>query len=283
MTTLIADSGSTKTHWCFMTSGQKRLYFQTEGYNPYYVNKQYILNSIYQAFPQNVITTSIDKIFFYGAGCSQEKSAELTNVLKSIYETAEITVLSDLMAAARGLLQNSKGFVAILGTGTNSGIYDSKEIVFQVNSLGFMLGDEGSGGAIGKRVCSDYIRRNMPEASQKLFREVYKLSPDDLLKNIYEQPLPNRYCADFCKFLSLSETDAGYAQQLIRGAFESFFDKIVRHYQGYQNYQFNCCGSVAFNFKNILCEVVEANGMTIGIIEPSIINRLADFHQRKLN
>jgi len=283
MTILIADSGSTKTHWCLQTGSQKDFYFQTEGYNPYYVNRQYILNSIYQAFPCSVISASIDKIFFYGAGCSQEKSAVLSDALKAIYKTAEITVLSDLMAAARGLLQNSKGFVAILGTGTNSGIYDSKEIIFQVDSLGFMLGDEGSGGAIGKRICSDYIRRNMPEASQKLFRELYKLSPDDLLENIYAHSLPNRYCADFCRFLSHPETDIDYVKQLVRAAFESFFHNIVSRYQGFQNYQFNCCGSVAFNFKDILSEVAAANGMTMGTIEPSIIKRLADFHQKNFN
>lgn len=283
MTRLIADSGSTKTHWCLVTNHNEDFYFETEGFNPFYVNRQYIITAIYKDFPTAALTGTIQEIFFYGAGCTSQKLSVLGDALSVIFKSAKITVNSDLLAAAKGLLKNNAGFAAILGTGTNSCIYDGERIVAHIDSLGFLLGDEGSGAAIGKQVCSDYIRGKMNVACSQLFKSVYQISPDDLLQKIYAHALPNRYCATYCKFLSHTEIEPNYVNQLVKNAFENFFNNIVSSYKGFQSYTFNCCGSVAFNFKEILQEVITSYGMVPGIIEPSIINRLVDYHKGPLN
>ncbi|TCC98556.1 N-acetylglucosamine kinase [Pedobacter hiemivivus] len=276
---LIADSGSTKTDWCLLDSARKGRYFITEGYNPYFCDEQYIINSIKANLPGEIDRLGITAVHFYGAGCQDDKVVVMEGILRSVFSNCEqITAEVDLLAAARGLLGNKPGFAAILGTGTNTCIYDGNRIINNVDSLGFILGDEGSGAAIGKRILRDYLRNKMPESVKRAFYNTYELKPADIIHKIYGEPLANRFCASFTRFLKHPEVDPNYGHQLVKSSFTEFFHNLVSCYPDYNKYTFNCIGSVSYHFAAILEEVLNDFQMEPGRILPSLIAELVSFH-----
>ena len=197
---IIADGGSTKTNWCLLDDERKKIYFNTEGYNPYFVDETYIVESLRKNLPEDLQFAKITEVNFYGAGVhNEEKAKELENAFQVIFHSSKIFIGHDLLGAARALLGKSKGFAAILGTGTNTCIYDGHDISHQIDSGAYILGDEGSGCYIGKKLLIDYLRGYMPEAVRTSFWETYKLTPDDIQEHVYTKPLANRFCAQFSK------------------------------------------------------------------------------------
>jgi glucosamine kinase len=279
---LIADSGSTKTDWCLIEDVGEERYFTTEGYNPFFSDAATILDSIIHTFPQDVARTSVKHLHFYGAGCQDEKIVEMHSILSAAFPVCEnIEVEVDLLAAARGLLGNSPGFAAILGTGTNTCLYDGERITQNIDSLGFILGDEGSGASIGKRILSDYLRDKMPVAVKIAFEAQYELSPSEIINRIYTGPMANRFCAGFAKFLKMQEVDPAYSKAVLHSAFTALFSQLVSCYPGYKDYSFNCIGSVAYHFQAELTEIMEDFQMTPGKIFSSLIKELADYHRKR--
>jgi N-acetylglucosamine kinase-like BadF-type ATPase len=160
---IIADGGSTKTNWCLVTGEGKKVYFNTEGYNPYFSSEAYIIQSLKENLPTDLEKDAITEVNYYGAGCSTDEKRQIVeNAMKAVFTKSKINIGHDLMAAARALLGNTEGFAAILGTGTNTCIYDGKDIVTNIDSGAYILGDEGSGCYIGKKLLADYIRGYMP-------------------------------------------------------------------------------------------------------------------------
>jgi glucosamine kinase len=280
---LIADSGSTKTDWCLIQSSGNDLYFKTEGYNPYFSAKSDMIESIRNGISVHINPMEISKMHFYGAGCEADKIEVMTEVLSSVFSNCkQLYADVDLLAAARGLLGRKPGFAAILGTGTNTCIYDGVNITENIDSLGFILGDEGSGGAIGKRVLSDYLRNKMPPSVCTQFEQLYNFPAEEIIKQVYMKPLPNRFCAQFAKFLNYPEVDANYSYRIVKSSFRQFFENLVSCYSGYTEYSFNCVGSVAYHFKSILVEVLDEFDMVPGLIVPSLIKELVAYHHMKL-
>jgi N-acetylglucosamine kinase-like BadF-type ATPase len=276
---IIADGGSTKTNWCLVTGDGKKVYFNTEGYNPYFASKEYIIQSLQQNLPTDLAIDQITEVNYYGAGCSTaEKNKIVEEAMQGVFTQAKVNVGHDLLAAARALLGNSEGFAAILGTGTNTCIYDGKNILHNIDSGAYILGDEGSGCYIGKKLLIDYLRGYMPEAVRKNFWETYKLTPDDINDYVYSKPLANRFCASFSKFVYDNNVHIEYSRGLVRTSFEDFFRNLVSHYPDYQKYTFNCIGSVGYNFRNVLEEVVTEYGMVVGNIIRSPIDNLVKYH-----
>lgn len=276
---LIADSGSTKTDWCLLDSAGKRNYFVTEGYNPHFSDEQHIINSIKDNFPVEIDRLKIKEVHFYGAGCQDDKVEVMQDILWSVFpECARIIAEVDLLAAARGLLGNKPGFASILGTGTNTCIYDGNKITNNIDSLGFILGDEGSGAAIGKKILSDYLRNKMPGSVKDLFYNNYQLYPAEIIDQIYGAPMANRFCASFTRFLKHPEVDPDYGYQLVRTSFTEFFSELVSCYPAYNSYTFNCIGSVGYHFKPILEEVLKEFHMEPGRILSSLITELVGYH-----
>lgn len=276
---LIADGGSTKTNWCLLSGSGEKLYFNTEGYNPFFVDTLYIVDSLKNGLPKELSPKAVEHIYYYGAGVhNKEKAAVISDALKQVFPQAHSEVSHDLLAAARALLGNKAGFAAILGTGTNTCIYDGKEIVLNISSAAYILGDEGSGCYIGKKVLTDYIRGYMPEDVHKAFWEKYKLTSDQVMSAVYSQPLANRFCAGFSKFCSDEEVDSDYSRALVSAAFDDFFNNLVIRYPHYQDYSFNCIGSVAHEFSTILSEKVAQYGMQMGRIVRSPIEDLVQYH-----
>jgi len=276
---IIADGGSTKTNWCLVNNEGKKENFNTEGYNPYFVSKEYIINSLREHLPADLALDQITEVNYYGAGCSTDEKRQLVaDAMQVVFSKAQVNVGHDLLAAARAVLGTSPGFAAILGTGTNTCLYDGKNIIQNIDSGAYILGDEGSGCYIGKKLLIDYLRGYMPEVVRELFWETYHLTPDDVNEEVYTKPLANRFCASFAKFVYDNNVHLEYSRNLVRTAFQDFFKNLVTHYPDYQKYTFNCIGSVGYNFRNILAEVVEENGMPLGNIIRSPIDNLVKYH-----
>jgi N-acetylglucosamine kinase-like BadF-type ATPase len=276
---IIADGGSTKTNWCLVTGEGKKVYFNTEGYNPYFSSTAYIIQSLRDTLPTDLELDEITEVNYYGAGCSTPEMRKIVeDAMKVVFTKAQVYIGHDLLAAARALLGKGEGFAAILGTGTNTCLYDGKEVTQNIDSGAYILGDEGSGCYIGKKLLTDYLRGYMPEAVRKNFWETYKLTPDDVNEQVYTQPRANRFCASFSKFVYDSPVNIEYSRNIVRTSFEDFFRNLVTHYPDYQKYTFNCIGSVGYNFRNVLEEVVIENGMVVGNIIRSPIDNLVKFH-----
>jgi N-acetylglucosamine kinase-like BadF-type ATPase len=276
---LIADSGSTKANWCLVKQTGKKVYFKTEGYNPHFVKEDYIIKSLKKNFLHDVELSQVEKVHFYGSGCMAGKSIVVERALGTIFNNAKVNVAVDLLAAARALLGKDPGFAAILGTGTNSCIYNGKKITQNINSLGYMLGDEGSGSYIGKKLLRDYLRGYMPEAVNEEFSKIFGLSFDNAMDQVYTQPFPNRFCAGFTKFAG-DHTDIPYLYDIVKQSFRDFFNNLVSRYPDYRKYTFNCSGSVGYNFSTILKEVANEFGMQTKKIISSPMDELVEYHMQ---
>jgi glucosamine kinase len=276
---IIADGGSTKTNWCLLNRENKKVYFNTEGYNPYFVDKEYIIESLKKNLPSDLELSEITEVNYYGAGVhNEEKANVIKEAFEEIFTSSRIFVGHDLLAAARALLGSKAGFAAILGTGTNTCIYDGKNITHQIDSGAYILGDEGSGCYIGKKLLIDYLRGYMPQSVKESFYNTYKLSHDEIEENVYSKPLANRFCASFSKFAYEETSDRAYTRGIVKNSFNDFFKNLVSHYPNYKDYTFNCIGSVGYNFRDILEEVAGEYGMKMGELLRSPIDNLVQYH-----
>ncbi len=276
---IIADGGSTKTNWCLLNKTGQKIYFNTEGYNPYFVSTEYIRDSLKKDLPSDLELDEITEVNYYGAGCSTDDKVKIvSDAMKSVFTNADVCVGHDLLAAARALLGLNTGFAAILGTGTNTGLYNGKDIVHNIDSAAYILGDEGSGCYIGKKLLTDYLRGYMPEVVRQRFWETYKLTADEVTDHVYTKPLANRFCASFSKFVYDNNVHAEYSRDIVKTSFVAFFENLVSHYPNYKDYTFNCIGSVGYNFRNVLEETAVEYGMKVGKIIRSPIDDLVQYH-----
>lgn len=276
---LIADGGSTKSNWCLINENESQhRYFNTEGYNPYFSDTITIIKSLESSLPEDLDKNSIKNVFYYGAGCStNEKNKIVELAMQSVFKNAKIFIGHDLLAAARALLANSPGFGAILGTGTNTCLYDGKKIIHNIDSLGYFLGDEGSGSFIGKRLLRDYMRGLLPDVLHANFVNTFGLSNEDILDALYNKPLPNRFLASFAKFV-YDNNNLKYSRDIVLEGFTVFFQNLVSNYPDFRTYSFNCVGSVGYNFRDILKDVASEYGMKVGKIIRSPIDDLVQYH-----
>ena len=280
---LIADGGSTKTHWSWVSKDLNSKDFYSEGYNPYFVDEPYIIGSLTKALPADLSPALIKQVFFYGAGVhNKEKAQILVNAFSQVFPGAEITVDHDLLAACRALLGDEAGFAAILGTGTNTCIYNGTEISYHIDSAAYILGDEGSGCYIGKKLITDYLRNSLPESVKAKFEETYTYRHDEILDRIYTQPLANRFCASFAEFVN-KNLDNAHIRNIVETSFDDFFTKLVCLYPDYQKYTFNSVGSVGFYFRDILEATAAKYGMKAGQILKSPIEGLVKYHKKVLS
>jgi N-acetylglucosamine kinase-like BadF-type ATPase len=277
---LIADSGASKTDWaCVSRETKAVIRFGSQGYNPNYITGEQIVEDIRKNLPEDFPTLDVTEIYFYGAGVTELQYPFMRETLKKVFTQAQkVFIAMDTLASCRALLQAEPGFAAIMGTGSNSCLYDGCNEGLNVDSCGFILGDEGSGANLGKRMITDYIRRNMPEKVYKEVGAALGKNNDELLDQIYTKPFPNRYCAQYAKFIAQHLDFDPYFPNLVTDAFRQFFLLIVTHYPDYQKYTFNAVGSVAYYFKPLLQKVVEEFGMKMGVILQAPMEGLIQYH-----
>lgn len=281
---LIADSGSTKTDWRLVDDNKKIHQLSTTGFNPYFQDtediskelRENLLPAISSALPG--FTGNDLEIFFYGAGCSSEaKCAIVHKAIKENFPSAAIEVDHDLLGAARAVCGREEGIASILGTGSNTCYYDGEKIVENVASLGFILGDEGSGAYIGKRFVQDFLNKEMPLAISQRFYERFKLTKEDILDAVYKQPRPNKFLASFSKFIYQNQKEQ-YIIDLVAQCFRDFFDKHICKYEKHKEVQMHCVGSVGFYYSNILRAVAVEKGVAVGRIIETPIAGLTLYH-----
>lgn len=277
---LVVDSGSTKTDWGFFNTAYDLRSVKTQGINPCHQSVEAIGTIIKSELLPN--TNAIDlktvtEVYYYGAGCATESiCVQMAGILKEFFPNAVIAVDSDMLGAARALCGRSEGVACVLGTGSNSCMYNGKEIVDQVPSLGYILGDEGSSAAIGRRLIGDCLKRQLPEAVCNEFMERYQLTKEIIIENVYRQPLPNRYIAGFAPFV-YEKRAVPEVHKLIIQCFSEFFTRnVISYHKPWMPVHF--VGSLADNFADELKETAEALGMTIGKIETSPMRGLIDYH-----
>ena len=277
---LIADSGATKTEWaCISKDGATRIGFFSQGYNPNYITGTQIVADIRANLPEGLSPDLVDEIYFYGAGVTELQYPFMEKTLREVFAKAEkVFIAMDTLASCRALLQREPGFAAILGTGANYCLYDGCNEGLNVDSCGFILGDEGSGGYLGKRMITDYLRHNMPPKVYKLVGKELGRTNDELIDVIYTKPFPNRFCAQYAKFISEHLDYDPYFPELVTDAFRKFFERIVTHYPDYQKYTFNSVGSVGYYFRSLLEPVVKEFGMKMGIVLKAPMEGLIKYH-----
>lgn len=276
---LIADSGSTKTDWILLNDSNST-FINTGGINAYYMSSDDIMKILKKELVPIVPVNEVSKVHFYGSGCSTEsKCKKISDILHNLFPFASIEVNHDLLAAARSLCNHESGIACILGTGSNSCVYDGEKITRQMVSLGYFFGDEGSGTHLGKLLITDYLKGEMPdEISNKLNYE-FNLSFEAVLDNIYNQNSPNKFLASLAPFI-LENSENDYIKNLVSISFQEFFKVGVMKFSNYENYPVSFVGSIAFHFQDILMDVAAKNKINISIIRKSVIEGLKDFHTK---
>lgn len=277
---LIADSGSTKTDWRLMDGNHEIGQVKTKGFNPYYQQLDEMVKEIETALVPSIDTTLVSDIHFYGAGCStQERQQKITDALSPYFKPTKIYVQSDLIGAARALSGDKPGIICILGTGSGSCQYDGKKIIKNIPSLGFILGDEGSGAWLGKKMVTDYLRGHMPKKCIETINRKLHIDKETILEHVNHKPMPSRYLAGFAQFIS-ENIDQTYFYQLMFDSFTAFAKNYIIRYPNYSKFNCHFVGSVAFHNQEVLSQIAKYTGFKIGNIIKSPIDGLTNYHSK---
>lgn len=277
---LIADGGSTKADWSVVENGNiiQRIY--TKGINPFFQTEEEIGEEIKNSLIPYLNSVDFEAVYFYGAGCIFEKVDIVKRAIKqNLNVKGSVEVESDMLGAARGLCGRESGIACILGTGSNSCLYNGKDIDANVSPLGFILGDEGSGAVLGKLFVSDLLKNQLTPGLKEKFLEKFDLVPGDIIDKVYRKPFPNRFLATFAPFISENMQDPT-VHALVLNGFKAFLKRNVMQYEKYDEVPVHFVGSVAFYFKNILQEAMQEMGVTLGNISQSPMSGLILYHQK---
>ena len=276
---LIADSGSTKTAWCLSYGNQIVKLFETAGINPFFQTEEEITTQLKETLLPQIVGNDVENVYFYGAGCADPvKNNALGEVLKLVIGAKAAFVASDMLGAARGLLGRESGIACILGTGANSGVYDGDVLVKGVYAGGYILGDEGSGGVLGKLLISDWVKKQMPQDIYNTLTEEYGLTYLGIVDRVYKQAFPNRWLAQFTKFMS-AHRESEYIHNLLVCAFKAFFERNIKQYDEWEELEVGFVGSIAFYFNAELREAAEICGIKLGKVMQNPIEGLVEYHK----
>lgn len=275
---LIIDSGSTKMGWILLDDQEVKAHFVTKGFNPNYSDIQ-TLETLVET--QNFVSqpNKIHSIHYYGTGCGNEQNCQSINeVFQRHFPQAEITVTHDLMAACHALLGHEKGIACILGTGSNACVYDGENITERAVSLGYLVGDEGSGMHIGKEVVRSYFYGFMPDNLRQSFENQYHLELKDFIDRLYHGDQPSRYLATYARFAGEHQSHP-FICDLVKGCFNTFIEAFVLRFENANMMKVSFVGSVAFHFQNLLRESLASYGLAMGEVMSSPAEGLIQYYQ----
>lgn len=276
---LIADSGSTKTDWCLCNQGTVLQNIQTQGINPYHQSEEAIETVLREELlPQLSLQKGTRlSITFYGSGCANDTACNrIKEALTKVLDTKDVTIHSDLLGAARALCGHQEGIACVLGTGSNSCLYNGKEIIANTPPLGYILGDEGSSAVLGRHLVGNCLKNQLPEALRDEFLTEYELTQEIILEKVYRQPLANRFLASLTPFLS-KHKEVPEIHQLLVDSFTDFFVRNVKQYRR-PWLPIHFVGSIANVFSAELKEAAESLGMELGTIMRSPMEGLIKYH-----
>lgn len=274
----ICDSGGTKGDWAFFGENQKQL-FASPGFNPYTHDLATYLEALKSLFETHLDFNGITAVYFYSAGCRETQQQEkVRKGLASLFGQSRIEVNQDLLAAARATCGTQKGIACILGTGANSGLYDGRQFIDNIPTLGYLVGDEGGGAHFGKLLIKSYFYREMPESIRTEFDKAFPGKHEKILAQLYSKNAPNTYLASFMKF-AIQYLDDPFIYKLLIKNFQDFIDTQLSKYQGYRELPVHFVGSVAHYFHLPLKACLHENGIKEGFMIPKPLDRLIEFHQ----
>lgn len=274
---LVADSGSGKTDWRFLSERGEGMQFSSGGLNPVHQSSREMMDHL-SALSWPVNSEFSGRLYFYGAGCLEgEPKQRMDESLRSVFPKAMVEVEDDLMAAARATLGNTRGIACILGTGSNSGLYDGKEISQRIPALGYVLGDEGSGAVLGRKLINALFKKDIPQELAELFFHHYPLQMDEILQKVYREKYPNRFLAGFTYFMK-EQVNHPWMHNFLLHEFLEFIQKNVSKYPDYKNHKLTFTGSVAHVFSDILQEAMRKSELHCDIILSRPVDALVQFH-----
>ena len=278
MIKLIADSGSTKAEWCLIDGKKKKTVF-TQGISPYFLSSEQIQALLLNELKPKIKNSEPAEIFYYGTGCGTAVNVKIVKLaLQKVFPKAKISVDTDLMGAAKALCGDGKGVACILGTGSNSCYYNGKKIVKNSPGLGYILGDEGSGAYLGRKVIQYYLYNTFDADLMDRFNSKFKTDSTEILNAVYKQPLPNRYLASFCEFLA--ENRGHYmVENIIEDGINDFFFNHVYKYRESWTLPVHFIGSVAFGFKDVLKEMCGSYNLQLGSVLKNPMEGLVKYHK----
>ncbi len=275
---LIADSGATKAEWCLM-KGKKRTIFFTQGISPFLMTSEEIAEMLMKELKPSMKKERIDEIYFYGTGCSSEHNIKsVKKALKFVFPTAgKIKVDHDMMGAAKALCGHEKGVACILGTGSNSCYFNGVRITKNSPGLGYVLGDEGSGAYLGRKVIQHFLYNTFDVDLQERFTAKYNTNRVEILDHVYRKPLPNRYMASFALFLA--ENRGHYmVENIIEDSFNEFFFNHLYKFRESWLYPIHFTGGVAYAFRDVLKTMCHSYELQVGRILKNPMQGLIEYH-----
>ena len=273
---LIADSGSTKTDWALQSASGALVRFHTQGINPFHQDRAVIAEIFRQELLPQLDPEKVSRVCFYGSGGRPELEPVMTSLLQEAFPQAEqVEAHSDLLGAAHALCGHNYGIASILGTGANSCLYDGRRIIANTPALGYILGDEGSGGVLGKLFLHELYKGVLSEKICSEFEREYGLTMADVIQRVYREPMPNRFLASLAPFIHRHLSDDAVRQIVIRN-FRDFFRYNIRPY-GLSDMPVSFVGSIAFHFRDQLTEAALAENFRLGKILQSPIEGLVEY------
>ncbi len=277
----IVDGGSTKCDWVILeNSGKISQKTESIGFNPNIINADLIPQEIEKNPHLFLIKNQLDYIYFYGSGCGTVENALLVETqLQKVFPYAKVTVKEDLTAAAYAAYNGKPAIVCILGTGSNSCYFDGESIRRDLPSLGFLIGDEGSGSALGKHLVRRFFMKKLPQDLHQEFVETYHLTIEDAIKNMYHNPRANAYLAEFNKFV-IQRKQHPYFQNMVFDEMKNFFEYQVLPYEEAREAEINFIGSIAYYYEDVLRAAAAELNLTVGHIVQKPIESLVEYHKK---
>jgi len=276
---LIADSGATKCEWCLLHDGkQKKL--DTQGISPYFLDEAGIVRVIESELKPSIARWQVDAVYYYGTGCKDPDNRKLVQrAIRRVFSGADVHVTHDLMGAALSVCGDGKGIACILGTGSNSCYFDGKKIAKNSPGLGFVLGDEGSGAYLGKKVLQYYLYNTFDEDLRYKFDAKYATNTSEILESVYKRPLPNRYLASFTLFLV--ENRGHYmVENIIEDGLNDFFFQHLCKYRESWKLPIHFVGGVAYGFRDVIRELCGTYEFELGTILKKPMDGLVKYHRQ---
>ncbi|UAY55942.1 N-acetylglucosamine kinase [Arachidicoccus terrestris] len=274
---LIADNGSTKCSWLVLENGQSRK-IETDGLSPYFLSGAEISNTLSKKLIPKLNNTNIDEVHFYGTGLADSTFRKMmSKILKDLFPAAACSVNTDLMGAAHATCGDNKGIVSILGTGSGCAYYSGKTIKKVQNGLGFILGDEGSGAYLGRKVIQYYLYNTFDDDLMHRYKLKYETDRDAIIQAVYRGERPNRYLAGFSRFLS--ENRGHYMiENILEDCLNDFINQHIYKFTEAWTSPLHFVGSVAYAYRDVLKELCNNYELELGSIMKHPIDGLAKYH-----
>jgi N-acetylglucosamine kinase-like BadF-type ATPase len=249
----------------------------TSGINPFFLSSESILELLKKDLG-GIAGNTFSGVWFYGTGCnSPAKENIVREAIARFIDCNVIHIGSDLLGAARSLCLDKPGIACIMGTGSNSCFYDGTRIAANVSPLGYILGDEGGGAVLGRKLVSAVLKRQVPEEVISRFFTTYNLTTAEILENVYMKPFPNRFLGQFARFLS-ENIEIPELTEIITSSFDEFINRNILQYPESKEYPIHFTGSIAFHFRSFLEERLILSGLKPGQVSLTPMASLINYH-----